>query len=69
MKLFDVMVHDTKRLTDVVYRSGLTKRDAKKLVKELQKKGFKSHALTSRNSREESGLQIEDSSTDEFADD
>lgn len=48
MKLFDVMVFNTKTLSDSVYRTALTKRDAKKLVNELKSKGFKSHAVTSR---------------------
>lgn len=59
MKLFDVMVYDAKRMQDVVYRASVMKREAKKLVEELKKKGFKSHSLTARN-RTESNLRLEE---------
>lgn len=64
MKLFDVMVYDTKRMQDVVYRSALPKGKAKKLMKELREKGFKSQLLTARN-RVESGMEIEETQVDD----
>lgn len=60
MKLFDVMVFDAKRMQDVVYQSSVVKRDAKKLMKELQSKGFKSHVLTSKPNRAGGNLQLDD---------
>ncbi len=64
MKLFDVMVFDEKRGTNVVYRGSLLKRDAKKLSKELQQKGFKSHVLTSRANREQGDIRIDEPESD-----
>lgn len=64
MKLFDVMVYDDKRMQNMVYRTGLVKRDAKNLAKQLQQKGFKSHVLTSRGNREQSDIRIEEPEVD-----
>lgn len=47
--MFDVLVFSDNAGRDVVYRSGLDKRDAKKLVKELKKKGKKSHFVSCRD--------------------
>ena len=69
MKLFDVMVYDTKRMQDVLYRASLVKRDAKKLMKDLQKKGFKSQVLTARPNRIESEIRIEQATQDNFEND
>ncbi len=64
MKLFDVLVHDPKKLQDVVYRSGLVKSDAKKMVKELKQKGHKAQLATSKN-RSEAGISLEEQTDSE----
>lgn len=39
--MFDVLVYNENTFSNVTYRSGLTKKQAKELVKELRKQGKK----------------------------
>lgn len=64
MKLFDVLVHDTKKLQDVVFRGGLVKSDAKKLVRELRERGHKAQLATAKN-RAEGNISLEEAVTSE----
>lgn len=64
MKLFDVLVHDAKKLQDVVFRGGLVKSDAKKLVKELREKGHKAQLATCKN-RAEANILLEETAGEE----
>lgn len=57
--MFDVVVFSDNAGRDVVYRTGLEKRDAKRLVKELKKKGKKAHFVSSRNEMDENAILVD----------
>ena len=50
--MFDVLVYNANTAQNAVYRNGIPKSDAKKLVKELRKKGFKAQFVTSKGKAE-----------------
>lgn len=65
MKLYDVMVYDNRKFTNVVYKGSLIKRDAKKLSKQLNEKGYKSHVLPTKSNRDEADFIVPTDSHDE----
>jgi len=58
--VFDVLVFSDSVGRDVPYRTGLGKRDAKRLVKDLRSKGKKAHFVSSRNDLDAAPEIVED---------
>ena len=58
MKLYDVLVL-TKFGKESVYRSGVTKKESKKIVEKLRNKGLKAQAVSSKN-RKEDQIEIDE---------
>lgn len=63
--MFDVLVYNAKTMQDVVYRNAIPKSDAKRLVKNLKKNGYKAQLVTSKGQRDENFFNIEKPETDE----
>lgn len=56
--LFDVVVTDGRTLENRVFRNGIQKSDAKKIIKELRGKGFKAQLVTCKGQVSESNVEI-----------
>lgn len=62
---FDVVVTDGNTLQNKVFRNGVGKKEAKKLVKELRQKGFKAQFVTSKGEQQESSIDTQEPEGDE----
>jgi len=54
--LFDVVVTDG--VSNRIFRNGIAKRDAKKIVKELRGKGFKAQLVTCKGKSQEAEIEL-----------
>jgi hypothetical protein len=54
----DVLVYNPKTFRNEVYKNGITKSDAKKLMKELRQKGFKPQLVTCKGTKETADIVI-----------
>lgn len=61
--LYDVVV--TKGVENHTFRNGISKGDAKKLVKELRKQGWKAQLVTCKGVKETASLEVSENDEDE----
>lgn len=63
--LYDVVV--TKGVENHTFRNGISKGDAKKLVKELRKQGWKAQLVTCKGIKETFSIEPQNSDEDDYS--